>query len=166
MVSELSWTTGHPAGVGELLHVGIGCGITETCFTSFSSLPTQSRGCTPQRFPVSPGGQPALSCSCRPGRRTSCRSASGRAYTPPRGTSWYHCTLPGMPSASFPYSWYQLGHPTAGHKARLATQNSQAAPPPPPPRQTSHVWPHGVLISTPALAHLFPLLPTWNPMPT
>lgn len=129
-MSELSEIIGHPAGVGELAHVGIGCRITEACFTRFSSFPPQSLGCTPQRFPVSPGGQPAPSCSCRRAHRTSCRSASDRAYTPPRGTAWYHCTLPGTPSASFQYPWYQLGHPTAGHKARLATQNSQAAPSP------------------------------------
>lgn len=82
----------------------------------------------PWPFPISPGGQPAPSCSCRRAHRTSCRSASGRACTPPRGTSWYHCTLPGTPSASFQCPWYQLGRPTAGHKARSATQNSQAAP--------------------------------------
>lgn len=94
----------------------------EVHFTRFSSLLSQSLNHT--LVPFSPGGQLSPSRFCRRVRRTSCRSASGRAYTLPRGPSCSRCTLRAWPSASFQSSWSHPGHPTGRQEARFATQTT------------------------------------------
>lgn len=101
----------------------------------------------------SPGGQPAPSRSYRRVRRTSCRSASGRVYTLPRGPSWSHCTLLGMPSVSFPCPWCYIGHPSGRQRGQVSYTETQAVLP-------------GLCTTCHCSPHLHPSPPAWRTVPT
>ena len=121
--------------------------------------------CAEGAGPSLPDGQPVPSRSCTHARRTSCRSVSGRAYIPPRGPSWSHCTPPGMPSACFQNPWCHSGHPR-DDTGWLSHRNHRLPLPEVDMGGPSHLcptWAPGVLASIPALACKYPHLPPGCP---